>query len=191
VTGVDILTMQLVGSCKLVAKQADEAEPYWKQRAFAKASLPGFVAWHCARIIDWGVHTVVRNVAELASEPQWCDRLRYEMGHGAGLSDADADDIAGTVRPHDVIEYASALRDGIVSWLDATDGVELDQVPDLRARNQEHPLYLTPSAWEEIKGLEGIPAWQLLARPCISHIRVHSGEVETLTQLLRSQRVPA
>jgi hypothetical protein len=191
VNGVDILTMQLIGSCNLVAAQAEEAAPCWDQRAFAKASLPGFVEWHCARIIDWGVNTVVRNVPELASQPQWRDRVRYEMGHGAGLSDLDADDIAATVAARDVTEYALSLSDGIASWLDATEASELDQVPDLRARNQDHPRYRTPTAWEEIKNLQGIPAWQFLGHACIAHIRVHSGQVDALTQLLRSQLLPA
>jgi len=189
--GVDILTMQLLGSCNLVATQAEEVAPFWDQRAFAKASLPGFVEWHCARIIDWGVHTVVRNVPELASQPRWRDRVRYEMGHGVGISDAEADDIAVTVAASDVAEYAHALRDGIASWLDATEPSELDQVPDLRARSQDHLRYRSPSAWEEIKSLEGIPAWQFLARPCIAHIRVHSGQVDLLTQLLRSRQLPS
>ena len=189
-TGVEILEYQLVASCSLTAKHAEQAQPYWQERAFAMASLPGFISWHCARIIDWGVHTVVRNVPELASQGDWRDRVRYEMGHGAGLSDAEADGIAGAVQAQDVISYARALRGSIAEWLGATDDADLDQVPDLHARNQEHPLYRTQDAWQEIKGLEGVPAWELLSRPCISHIRVHSGELETLTQLLRSQQVP-
>jgi hypothetical protein len=182
--------MQLLGSCNLVATQAEEVAPYWDQRAFANASLPGFVEWHCARIIDWGVNTVVRNVPELAIQPQWHDRVRYAMGHGAGISDPEADEIAATVAAGDVTEYAHALRDGIGSWLDATDASVLDQVPDLRARNQDHPRYRTPSAWEEIKNLKGIPAWQFLTHVCIAHISVHSGQVDALTQLLPSRQLP-
>jgi hypothetical protein len=185
VKGVDILKMQLVGSCNLVAEHGPSAAPHWTARAFAGASLPGFVLWHCARIIDWGVHTVVRDVPELASQPQWRDKLRYEMGHGAGLSDSEADDVAAAVPAADVIAYAAALRDAISSWLETVDDAGLDDVPDLRARNQSHSRYLTPAAWEEIKGLEGVPAWQLLARPCGAHVRVHIGQLETLTQLLQ------
>jgi len=187
VNGVDVLSLQLTTSCKLVADQASEAEPFWTQRGFAGASLPGFVAWHCARIIDWGVNTVVRDAPEVAAQPEWRDKLRYEMGHGAGLSSEQADDVAASVQPADVIDYAAALRDEIRRWLTDTSPAELDAVPDLRARNQEHPMYRTPAAWEEIKALDGIPAWHFLTRPCVSHIRVHSGEVETLLHLLKTQ----
>jgi hypothetical protein len=31
---------------------------------------------------------------------------------------------------------------------------------------------------------DGVPARQELARPCVAHIRVHVGELETLAQLL-------
>src|SRR5437588_6091576 len=125
--GVEVVRWLLVASCNLTAKHAEEAEPLWRQRAFPSASLPGFISWHCARIIDWGVHTVVRDVPELASQPQWRDRMRYEMGHGAGLSDEQADGIADSVRSHDVAAYSRVLRDGIVEWLAAADDAELDR----------------------------------------------------------------
>ena len=182
--GVDLLRMQLLGSCNLVAEHALPAEPRWTARAFDGASRPGFVLWHCARIIDWGVHTVVRDVPELGSAPQWRDRVRYDMGHGAGLTDEEADSVAAAVGAADIVDYASALRQTIAGWLDTVDDADLDAIPDLRARNAVHPRYVTPEAWQEIEGLEGLPAWQVLARPCGAHIRVHIGELETLAQLL-------
>jgi hypothetical protein len=109
------------------------------------------------------------------------------MGHGAGLTDAEADDVAATVRPGDVVEYTTQLRDAISAWLDTVDDAELDRVPDLRARSAHHQRYLTPEAWQEIESLEGVPAWQVLARPCVAHIRVHTGELQTLAQLLQSR----
>ncbi|HKR99105.1 MAG TPA: hypothetical protein VJU79_06275 [Candidatus Dormibacteraeota bacterium] len=184
--GIDVLGLQLATSCKLVTEKVAEAEPYWTRRGFAGASLPGFIVWHCARIIDWGVNTVVRDVPELAAQPEWRERVHYAMGHGAGLTEAQADELAAAVQPQDVIDYAAALREEIRGWLSETTAAELDAVPDLRARNQDHPLYRTPEAWEEIKWLEGIPAWHFLTRPTISHIRVHSGELDTLLQLFRS-----
>jgi hypothetical protein len=68
--GVDVLKMQLLGSCSLVAEHAKAAEPHWTAHAFDGASLPGFVLWHCARIIDWGVHAVVQGVPELGRGEQ-------------------------------------------------------------------------------------------------------------------------
>ena len=184
--GVGVLGLQLVTSCKLVADRASDSEAFWTRRGFAGASLPGFVAWHCARIIDWGVNTVVRDAPEVAAQAQWHDRVRYDVGHGAGLTDAEADDVAAGVTPQDVIDYAGALRQSIQEWLGSVTPASLDAVPDLRGRNREHPRYRTAAAWEEIKALEGLPAWHFLTRPCVSHIRVHSGEMETLLHLLRA-----
>ena len=42
--------------------------------------------------------------------------------------------------------------------------------------------------WGEIESLNGIPAWQLLARPSMSHIRVHYGEVGVQLQVLAGLR---
>jgi len=187
VSVVDVMKMQLGGSFGFITDRARDVEPYWTRRGFTGASLPGFVAWHCARIIDWGVNTVVRDEPELAAQPQWRERILYDMGHGAGLSDEQADDVAKRVRPGDVIEYTSQLKQSVIEWLTAVEPDELERVVDLRARNQDHPLYRTDAAWDEIKQLEGIPVWQFLARPCTSHIRVHSGELETLAHLLQTQ----
>ena len=182
--GVDVLSVQLVTSCKLVGEKAQESEVFWTSRGFTGASLPGFIAWHSARIIDWGVNTVVRGVPEVAAADEWRDRVRYDMGHGAGITEEQADDTAASVKADDVVAYAGALRESIRDWLRGASDADLDSVPDLRVRNQAHPLYRTPEAWEEIKALEGLPAWHFLTRPCVSHIRVHAGEVDTLLQVL-------
>lgn len=187
----DILSFQLLGSCSLVIDAAEEAEPVWQVRAFAGASLPGFIVWHCARIIDWGVNTVVRGESELAASQQWSAKLRHDMGHGAGLSDAEADEVAATVRSEDVAAYTSGLRGMVQQWLDTVSDADLDAVPDLQRRNEEHARYSTPAAWEEVKHLVGIPTWQFLARPCIAHVRVHMGELDALLQQVRIRAVPA
>lgn len=183
--GLDLLSMQLRGSCTLVVEAAESAEDHWTERAFPGASLPGFIVWHSARIIDWGVNTVVRGENELAASMQWSDKLRFEMGHGAGLSDAEADDVAASVRPDDVAAYATGLLGVVTQWFESLTDTDLDVVPDLRARNQNHARYAAPQAWAEIKTLADIPAWQVLARPCVSHVRMHMGELDVLLQQLR------
>lgn len=185
----DILRFQLVGSCSLVIEAAEEAEHAWELRAFPGASLPGFIVWHCARIIDWGVNTVVRAQPELAASKQWSDKLRYDMGHGVGLSDAQADDVAAAVRSDDVAAYTTGLRGMVEQWLDTVTDADLEAVPELRERNQMHPRYSTPAALEEVKHLADIPTWQFLARPCVSHIRVHKGELDALLQQVRIRPV--
>ena len=185
-TAAEVLEFQLLGSCRLVADAAGAHTETWTARVSSGMSLPGFIVWHCARIIDWGVHTVVRGVPELGASPEWGARVRYDMGHGAGLTDAEADDIAATVRPEDVHAYALALQDLIAPWIHRATESELTAVPDLRGRNLFHPRYASQRAWEEIEGLEGVPAWQVLARPCISHIRMHMGELDVFSQLVQA-----
>lgn len=56
----------------------------------------------------------------------------------------------------------------------------------LRHANSAHPRYATDAAWAEISGLEGVPVWQVLARPCIGHVRMHLGEMAALCQATRA-----
>ena len=173
--------MQLRGSFDLIAEHAGDAAAVWDQKARPGVSMPGFVLWHCARIIDWGVHTVVRRVPEVAAGDDWRERIRYTLGHGAGLSTAEAEQLAKTVTPDDVIAYVQALRRPVLDWVARITDDELDEAIDMRAVNATHPRYITDMAWAEVKNLDGVQAWQILARPCISHVRIHIGEVETLS----------
>lgn len=183
--GVDVLAMQLRGSCELIVTRSRDAGDWWDRRALPETSRPGFILWHCARIVDWGVNTVVRGVAEVAAAEEWRDRVRHDLGHGAGLSDAEADSVAASVGPEDLAAYAEVLTADVGGWIGDLDDAALDAVPDLRAACATHPRYATASAWDEVEGLAGLPAWQVLARPCINHIRVHIGEFDTLVDALR------
>jgi hypothetical protein len=183
--GTDVLRMQLQGSCDMVAGHAREAADIWLTRAFESASLPGFALWHCARVVDWGVHAVVRDVPEVGEAPQWRDRIRYDLGHGAGLTREQADEAARTVSPDSIAAYAGALRDSITGWIGTISDADLDRPADVRKATQRNPLYAAPAAWEEVEGLHGIPVWQVLVRPSVSHVRMHMGELELLGTLLR------
>ena len=110
------------------------------------------------------------------------------MGHGAGLTDAEADEVAATVAPGDVVEYAHALRGGIEQWMADLVDADLERTIDVRTANQAQARYSTPAAWEEVKHLDGAQAWQLLIRPCGGHIRMHMGELETLARLIQSRQ---
>lgn len=183
--GTDILAMQVRGSCDLVAQHAQASADCWTERVIAGTSLPGFILWHCARIVDWGVNTVVRGVPELASSDEWCERLRYDLGHGAGVSDTDADLAAHSVQPEDVAAYATALGDQVDRWFAGVAGFELDRLVDIRTADTVHPLYATPAAWAEVESLDARPAWQILVRPCAGHVRAHIGELQTLLTAIR------
>ena len=64
-----------------------------------------------------------------------------------------------------------------------------DRRPEVQLRYWNVPLITTkpggPAVWAEVDNFVGLPAWHILARPCISHIRVHAGEVETLLHAIR------
>ena len=71
------------------------------------------------------------------------------------------------------------------SWFAQQTAETLDAVPPLKA-NQSSERYRAQSVWAEVEDLDGLAVWQLLARPCISHIRVHVGEFGVLRGALRS-----
>jgi hypothetical protein len=102
---------------------------------------------------------------------------------GAGTSYADALSIAAQVGRDAVRAYAEAVRGEVTSWLSAQTPDSLDEVPEFRAHNSAAG-YDRPEVWAEIADLEGIPAWQLLTRPAIGHVRTHGGEVAVLLQAI-------
>ncbi|HEX6537578.1 MAG TPA: hypothetical protein VF155_00165 [Candidatus Dormibacteraeota bacterium] len=183
----DVLAMQLQGSCRLIAEQSHSAAPHWAERAFAGASLPGFVVWHCGRVLDWAVNAVVRGEPEVATADRWRDRIGYHRGHGAGLTLPEADSAATAVSPDDVVAYAGALLACIDGWLPTIEDASLDREVDVRAACATNPLYQTPAAWAEVENLDRRPAWQILAQPCAGHIRVHMGELDVLLALLTAR----
>lgn len=148
--------------------------------------MPGFALWHCARIVDWGVNAVVRTQPELAAADPWRERMRFDLGHGPGLTRAEADEAALAVSAETITAYVAELRSQVGSWIATVSDDDLERRIDLRTACAVHPRYLTDAAWAEVENLEGLPSWQILARPCISHVRVHIGEVDTLLTVLRA-----
>jgi hypothetical protein len=76
----------------------------------------------------------------------------------------------------------------VVGWFESVGSDELVHPVDLKAANSGRPDYLAPAVWAEIEDLDGIPLWQFLARPSVSHIRVHFGEVTALLEAQRARR---
>ena len=179
--------MQLRGSVRLlreVAETASDAE--WTSRAFPGANLIGFTVWHGARTIDWGVNFVLRHALELVDSAEWSD-VNVEDGYfGAGAGRETADRVAHQVPRARLVAYLNELEAQTQAWLGSLPSSELETTTDLRERQAEKPEYLAPAVWSEIEDLDGIPAWQFLSRPCISHIRVHYGEVTSQLEALRS-----
>jgi len=181
----DILRFQLAGSFTQVAERVEAAtEAQWDGRAVAGGSKVGFILWHCARTLDWAVNCALAGRPEVADQPAWREGLGAPMGlFGAGIPEAVADALPGRVDRQTVLAYLEAVRSSCLEWLDDVPEADLERPVDL---DSGPDAYRAPGVWAEIESLSGIPAWQLLARAAISHIRVHMGEVDTLLAALRS-----
>lgn len=182
-----LLQFQLNGSFKLLTEVAQGAtDDEWRSRAFPGANLVGFTVWHGARTMDWAVNCVMRGAPELADRSEWQDVKVEGAAFGAGASREAADAVAGTVPRARVAAYLAALRDDAMAWLAAEPNDNLLAPTDLRGRHQAKPEYMAPAVWEELEDLDGIPGWQFVARPCVSHIRVHYGQVTSELEALRA-----
>jgi hypothetical protein len=190
VTGPEVLTLQVKGSFDRILDLSARAQgDGWTEIAFEGANPVGFTLWHCARTIDWAVQCAVRGVDEVVRRPEWADRVGGDSLFGAGTTYAGALSISREVTPEDVRAYSEAVRGEVMNWLGAQDAASLDQVPEFRA-HQVEAGYDRPAIWEAIADLEGIPAWQLLARPAVAHVRTHGGEMDVLLQAI-SRRTPS
>ena len=188
-TARDLLEFQLNGSFNLLAERLEKTtDEEWVRRAIPGTSLVGFIIWHGVRTIDWAVHTAVRGVPEVAAAPRWADRIGQEYAYGSGITLEEADAAARSFGREVVREYLSDVRGAVMGWLGGVGDAELERVPAMKEQQRVHPRYLQPEVWAEVSSMEGIPAWQILSRPSMSHIRVHSGEIDTLLQALRGGR---
>jgi hypothetical protein len=182
-----VLQFQLNGSFNLLAEVAKEAtDAEWRSRPFRGANLLGFTIWHGARTIDWAVNWVLREDSELADGADWSDLCPAGSVFGAGVSRDAADAVALEIPRTRVLDYIEGLGAQVIPWLSGLASEELTGSVDLRARQASKPEYMAPAVWGEIEDLNGIPKWQFLARPCVSHIRVHYGEAKSQLEGLRT-----
>jgi hypothetical protein len=110
------------------------------------------------------------------------------LGIGVGISLDEADEIARRVKRTDVLEYADAVHQAVLAWLEESSESDLDQILDTRQRLSAFPEYQTPGFMEEVGDLYDQPVWGLLMRPCVGHIHRHLGELEVVKTILRAQR---
>jgi DinB superfamily len=165
----------------------DLTEAEWTTRALPGTNLLAFEVWHMVRAQDWAVHTMILGVPEVISDPIWSWRGALTTpGLGVGLSLEQADGLARAVRRQDVVAYADAVHDHIIAWLSSVSDDELEQVPDVAAHVEPHPVYQEPVLRETAPWLfEGVPAWHFLTRSCIAHAHGHLTEADLLKQHLR------
>jgi len=190
VRGVDIKSLvlfQLNGSYGLIAELADEAsDEEWRSRANPGANLIGFTVWHCARVMDWAINCALRGKPEFVELPEWSDVGVPGALFGAGIPREIADLVPFRVSRDRVTAYINAMREAANEWLTAARLEDLEGVTDLKARRFSRPEYMEPETWSELERLHGIPRWQFLVRPTVSHIRIHYGEVSGQLESMRS-----
>ncbi len=180
--------MQLTASFNLLDERIQKVtDREWTGRPIPGASLPGFTLWHTSRIIDWAIHCAIQGMPEVADRPEWKRLLASEAAYGAGITDDLADQVARTVSKVDLRTYLGAVRTVSLGWLKSVADTDLDRVPDLHGHQRSNPRYLEPPIWAEVSSLAGQPTWQILARPPISHVRIHLGEVDMALQTLRER----
>lgn len=182
----ELLRLQLAGSFNLLVEIVDSiSDDEWTARPHQAANLLGFAPWHGARIIDWAVNHVLRDREELADGPEWRDVKVPDGVFGAGIPRDVADRAATDVPRSRLRAYLVALRSDTLPWFDSLPADDLLTAVDLERGRARKPDYHAEEVWSEISDLNALPAWQFLARPCISHIRVHYGAVMEQAQFLR------
>ncbi len=187
----DLIRQQLSGVHNIFRTvTSDLTEEEWTLHALPETNVIGFTLWHLPRVQDWAVQTAIRGVPEVIRDAQW-KRLGDPdiVGIGIGMTPDEADTVARSVSRADVCAYADAVHDEVLAWLDTLDDNDLDAIPDFAAHHTAYPIYQRPELRAEIADLIGAPAWRYLTGPCIGHWRGHFGELEILTQVMRSARV--
>lgn len=185
--GTDVVGVLLKGSFALLDERLSAArDDEWRGRALPHANKPGFILWHCARILDWTVCSAIRGTPEVVDSAPWRGRFPREAGAGFGIPRELADQIADATAPSDVAAYLGDVRAEALSWFDAQTDESLDAVPPMK--ENQPPFFRQPQVWAEIADLDGLPTWQLLMRPAGAHIRRHAGEYDLLVEALRAKR---
>jgi len=184
--GTDVVGMLLKGSFAMLEERLEAVrDDEWSARVLPDSNKPGFVLWHCARIIDWTVSSAIRGVPEVADAAPWKERFPRYAGAGFGIPLAAADAVTDATSAQDVAAYVAEVKASALEWFATQTDASLDTVPPMKANQARHPLYLEPDAWADIADLDGRPAWQLVVRPAGVHIRRHMGEYDLMVELLR------
>lgn len=167
----------------------DLSHEEWTTRILPETNLLGFDLWHVARTQDWALHTLIRGVPEVISDPQWVGKEALTTpGIGVGMTRQEADQLAQAVTKTDVITYADAVHTTLINWLASMNDLTLDETPDIQAHYQAHPEYLTPAMQAEVPWVSEHPSvWRCLM-PGLGHVRDHLAEMSLLKRLWRHQQ---
>lgn len=162
----------------------------WTAPVLPGTSPLGLTLWHLPRTVDWLVNTSVRGTAEVADDARHADLPDPDrFGFGTGLTAQQATEVAAAVRPEPLLAYAEDVFRLADEWLATLTPTDLDlPIAQFRERQHARPSYCTDAALAEVAHLPDLPLGQLLVRPAVSHLLVHSGEVDLLVQQARRQR---
>ena len=167
----------------------DLTDEEWVSRPAHGQNMIGYTVWHIPRTQDTHVQTWIRGIPEVVHGDRWTHwRQLKQYGNGVGISLAEADDVAHSVQRAEVMEYANAVHQEILTWLKELNESDLDQLPDISQHLSAYPEYQTPSYVEEASGLFDQPIWSQLMRPCIGHIHRHLGELEFVKNIIRTRK---
>ena len=189
-TAKDLLKTLLAGSFAMIQERLDEvSDGEWNERAFPGTSKPGFILWHCARILDWTANSAFQGVPEVVDSPKWRAAFPHEACYGAGIPDFLADHVVGTTTSKVVVEYLGQVKASVMPWFEALSEATLDAPVALKDNQARREGYLEPQIWAAVEDLEGVTGWNFLMRPTGGHIRRHMGEYDLLVGALRSRAV--
>lgn len=187
---IELLTIQFNGVNTILHDIADDlTSDELTTRILPGANLLAFDFWHAARTQDWALQTLVRGIPELIDEPQWQGRGALAThGIGVGLTESQADEMARDLALADILAYADAAHQTIVSWLGEQSDNDLEHHPDVPAHLARYPIYLETAMREEVPWMFlRPPVWRCLA-PALGHVRDHLAEIDLLKRQLRSRK---
>jgi DinB family protein len=158
-------------------------------RVLPNTNLLGFDLWHVARSQDWAAQTLVRGAPEVIGEPRWQGRGRLVThGIGVGLSEDQADEMARSLALSDILEYADAVHQTIITWLSEQPDGALDAQPDVPAHLARYPVYLEQAMRDEVPWMFQQPTVFRCLSPAIGHNRDHLAEMDLLKRQLRARK---
>ena len=167
----------------------DLTEEEWLMRPGPDQNRIGYTVWHLPRTQDHFLNTWIRGATEIAYTERWSHwEYLKPMGAGIGITLAEADEIARSVRHADVLAYADEVHQAFLAWLTEVDEDVFDQVPQAEERLAMFPAYQRPRYLKETHDFPGLPVWGLLIRPCMAHIHRHLGDVEITKDVLRKAK---
>lgn len=183
-----LLARQFATVHQILHDIADDLTPQeLTTRAIPDTNLLAFDLWHLARTQDWAMQTLVRGAPELIDEPRWQGRGQLAThGIGVGFTREQADALAHAVTLPDILEYAGAVHQQIMAWLEAASDDDLDAQPDVPANLERYPVYLEPAMRAEVPWMfQQPPVFRCLA-PANMHNRDHLARMELTKQRLRA-----